>query len=368
MKIINRIILICLLVIVVFVSAILINRYQALSPAGINTKSTVTSSVKFVSSTITADGTVTAQNIANLHFQTAGKLVYLPIKEGDKVSQGQTIASLDSYALQRQLTSALNIYRSTRDSFDQQVADSQNNYLQAQQYYPYNTYNAAGISGTAETNAINDVVKRIIDQNQANLDNSVINVELANYALQLSKLVSPINGIVTHEDVDVAGQNITSTTSFTVADPETMVFRANIPTEYIYYISEGSPVSLAIDGLDKKISGTVVKIYPAKVTLSTGQAVYQIDIQSDDLKKLAKFDLGGTAIIDTNAKHVALVPAWTVLSGKYIWIDNDGKPTLKKVTVGKVHGNEIEVIDGLSSGDKIITDPMVISAKKYQML
>ena len=334
----------------------------------VNSRTTTESTARFVSSTINADGAVTAQDQATLHFQTGGKLVYLPLKEGDKVYQGQTIAQIDTYQLQRDLTTALNNYRSTRDTFDQTQTNSQNNYLQAQQYYPYNTYGAAGIGGSAETNAINDTVKRIIDQNQANLDNSVIKVEIANYALQLATLTSPLNGIITHEDVTVPNQNITATTNFTVADPSTMVFRANVPMEDIYYINEGSKVTLAIDGLPNKVSGTVVKIYPSKVTLASGQAVYQIDIQSDDLKKLGKLDQAGTAIINTNAKNVALVPAWTVLSGQYIWVDDNGKPQLKTVTTGKTHGNEIEVTSGLSPDDKIITNPQFIPSLKYPML
>ena len=42
-------------------------------------------------------------NQAVLNFQMGGKLTYLPFKEGDVVSQGQTIASIDSYALQKSL-------------------------------------------------------------------------------------------------------------------------------------------------------------------------------------------------------------------------------------------------------------------------
>ncbi len=356
------------IIIVLAIAAMIVANRFVHQAYTLNPGSTTETTVKFVSSTISADGTVTAQDQATLHFQTNGKLIYLPVKEGDKVYQGQTIAQLDTYQLQRDLTTALNNYRSTRDTFDQTKGDAQNNYLQAQQYYPYNTYAAAGIGGTTETNAINDVVKRILDQNQATLDNSVIKVELANYALQLARLSSPLNGIVTHEDVTVAGQNITSTTNFTVADPATMMFRANIPIEYIYYIAQGSKVTLAIDGLPDKVQGTVVKVYPSKVMLSSGQAVYQVDIQSDQLKKRAKLDEAGTAIISTNAQNVALVPAWTVLGGQYIWVDNGEKPELKKVKTGKTHNNEIEILDGLSVGDKIIIDPKDISALKYQIL
>src|SRR5438552_13365655 len=111
---------------------------------------------------------------------------------------------------------------------------------------------------------------------------------------------------------------------------------------------------------------TIAKIYPSKVTLSSGQVVYQVDIAVNDLKKFAKFDLTGTAIISTNAKDVALVPAWTVLGGKYIWISDNGTPKLREIKVGEIHGNEIEVTSGLTETDKIITDPSIIHSGYYK--
>ena len=313
MKIERRLRLICLITILTVAGIFIGNKYLTLSASShANSGLTTTTSVQYISSTITADGTVTAESQAKINFQTSGKLVYLPFKEGDTVSAGQTIAQLDTYLLQRQLTAALNTYRSTRDTFDQTQQNAQDNVLNPQ-LAP--TYSKSNIDNS---NAVNDAIKRLVDQNQVTLDNSVINVELANYALQLSKLTSPIKGIITHEDITVPGINITPATSFTIADPETMVFRANVPMGNIYYISEGSTVTLAIDGIQNKMQGTILKIYPSKVTLPTGQAVYQVDIQSDELKKQAKLDEAGTAIIYTNSQNVALVPAWTILAGSQL--------------------------------------------------
>ena len=357
---IKKIIISILIILVVAGASVLMKQNTGLldSPS----QSSTEVSVKFVNSVITADGVVTAQNRAVLNFQMGGKLIYLPFKEGDAIQIGQTIAQLDTYALQRQLTEALNVYRAARDNFDQTQQNSQDNVLRSQQ-------NPLLTNADIPTpDAVNAAIQRILDQNQANLDNSVINVELSNYALQLSTLTSPLHGIVTHEDVTVPGINITPATTFVVADPDSMVFRADIPTENIYYVRVGSNVTLAIDGIPNKMSGTVLKIYPSKVILPTGQAVYQVDIQSDDLKKLAKLDEAGSAMITTNSENVALVPAWTVLGGKYIWIDNNGTPKLIQVTAGEIHGTEIEITGGLKAGEKIITDPKYISSLKYQML
>lgn len=325
---------------------------------------TTTTSVRFINSVITAEGAVTAQNQANLHFQMSGKLVTLPFKEGDSIKSGQTIASLDSYTIQKQLEAALNTYRSVRNTFDQTKDNIQDNVQKAQLTYPYDYYSRAGMSDTRET-AINDAIKRILDQNQANLDNSVINVQLAHNAFQLSTLTSPLNGILLHEDVTVPGLNITPATSFVVADPSTAVFRANVNMNSINYVALGSRAEIAVDGIKNRLIGTVVNIYPSKVILPNGQSVYQVDIQSDELQKSAKLDQTGTAFIKTNSEHVALVPVWTVLGGKYIWIDKNNKPELQIVTTGKTHGEDIEIISGLTSQDKIIINPEYIQSLHY---
>jgi len=344
--------------------------FELTSNARADTPISQTAAVESVDSQIVVDGKITAQDQATLHFQTAGKLVSLPVKEGDKVVQGQTIAQLDTYIIQQELTAALNNYRSTRDTFDQAQINANKNITQNVQRGQNNFYGAglAGGSDPATTNYLNDVAKRIVDQNQANLDNSVINVQIANYAFQLATITSPLTGIVTHEDVNVAGQNVTNTTNFVVADPTTKVFRANIPASDIDYVANGMKASVILDGVQNRINGTIVKIYPSKVTLSTGEDVYQVDIQSDTIRNTGKLDQTGTAVIMTNAQNVILVPAWTVLSGKYVWIDNNGKPELRTVTVGKIHGNDIEITGGLSKEDRVITDPKAIPANEYPLL
>jgi multidrug efflux pump subunit AcrA (membrane-fusion protein) len=330
--------------------------------------STTTSSVKFISSTITADGVVTAQNQAVLNFLTSGKLTYLPFKAGDKVYQGQTIASLDSYALRKQLQLASNAYQTAKNKADQTQENNQAGILEGQQRYSLDISNKSGYGVISESTVIYDAVVRIVDNDILAKNSAQINIDLANYAIQLSSLTTPISGVIIRQDVTVSGVNVTPTNLFIIADPDSMVFRANIPAQNIYYVSEGSFVNLAIDGITEKIKGSIIRIYPAKVILPSGQAVYQADIISDEIKKLAKLDESGTALISTNSENVALVPAWTVLSGKFIWVDNGGKPELRQVKAGKIHGNDIEIISGLNSYDHIITDPKYITALKYKFL
>ena len=328
-------------------------------------------STKEVSPEITADGSVSSANTATLHFQTGGKVVGLYAKEGDKVYAGQTIAQLDTYPLQQQLTAALNTYRSARDTFDQAQANQQNGVLKGNQTSGLNPYTQSAVGGgDTEYTAINDAVKRIVDQNQANLDNSVVNVQLANYALQLATLTSPISGIVTHEDITTPNVNIGPTTSFVIADPQTLVFDANIPQYQIDYVHVGSRAVINVDGVQgRKFAGTVTKIYPQKMTLANGQQVYKVEITADGLVGNATFDQTGSAVITSDAtRGVFLIPAWAIVNHQYVWVSENNKPTLRKVVVGNLHGSDFEIKSGLKENDSIILNPQSIASKKYILL
>jgi RND family efflux transporter MFP subunit len=344
MKTRNGILVICIIIVLAVAGAITRGNFLTRTSPKDNGGSTTTISAQFVSSTITADGAVIAATQEKLTFQTAGKLAFLPFREGDKVLQGQVVAQLDMAKLQANLRQAEQDFTAAKAASEKLYNDQ----------------------GAKTDESFDEKVKRTaVDAAQNKAYDAVVK---ARQDITDATLISSINGIITHEDVTVPGTNITPATSFTVADPDTMVFRANIPMGSIYYISEGSTVTLAINGIQNKLQGTVVKIYPSKVTLASGQSVYQADIASDDLKKQAKFDQSGTAIISTNAQHVALIPAWVVLSGKYIWVDTNGKPELRAVTTGKIHGSEIEITGGLAPQDKIIVDPKSITRLKYTLL
>lgn len=326
--------------------------------------------VKQVSSQITADGKVASQNEAILQFQTPGKVAYLGFKEGDSIKKGQTIASLDTYAIQRQLTIALNNYRSTRDTFDQTQTNASTGVLQGQQKYSLDVTNRAGINGQNQVDIINDMAKRIVDQNQATLDNSVAQVELNSYALQLATLSSPIDGILTRQDVTVPNVNVTPATLFVVDDPESIIFRAQVNEQDIDYVSIGSSALIRLNTNNSSpLTGTVVAIHPGKIILPSGQGIYQVDVQSDQLKGLTTFGTAGFIQITSNTSSTTtLVPNWAVLNEQYIWVETNGTKKRKAIRVGKLHGDFREVISGLDTDDKVIINPASVVSKNYILL
>ncbi|PIU33022.1 hypothetical protein COT04_02275, partial [Candidatus Shapirobacteria bacterium CG07_land_8_20_14_0_80_39_12] len=155
--------------------------------------------------TVSASGTVQAENQVDLKFQTSGLLTWVGVKEGDQVKKWQAIASLDKRELEKNLLKTLRDYNKKRWDFEE--------------------INRV----TYKDQIVTDTLKRILEKNQFDLDKAVADVEIKDLAIKLATISSPIEGIVTHIDTPVAGINITPATAvFSIANPDKMKFVANV--------------------------------------------------------------------------------------------------------------------------------------------
>ncbi len=306
--------------------------------------------MKSISSTISAPGVIRSENEATLNFPIAGKLTYLPFKEGDKINQGQTIAALDQRTIQENIQNAVDAY--------------------ANQKISYNIINDFNGDRALSDTGLSIAARRQLETAVNTLDQAQVALQVQQIAQEQSVLVSPITGVVMHEDVTVPYVNITPTTTFLIADPMAPVFRANVSENDIDYVSVGSKVQIQLNGLSgQTLLGIVEKIYPEKITATDGEQVYQVDISSDALKNKGKLQQSGTVLISSNtAQGTILVPVWLVLQHKYIWVVEDNKAILKQIELGKIHGTNIEVLRGLTENDSVIINPEAIAAKQYQIL
>jgi multidrug efflux pump subunit AcrA (membrane-fusion protein) len=136
----------------------------------------VTPKTKDINYSITLSGSIDAKDKAEVRFQTPGRLIWVGVKEGDRVKKWQSLASLDRQELRKQLEISLNNYKTQLSQFD----DTQDKYK------------------TEKDNlTLTDEMKRILNRSQYSLNNSVISYELNDLAIKYATIWSPINGIVT---------------------------------------------------------------------------------------------------------------------------------------------------------------------------
>jgi macrolide-specific efflux system membrane fusion protein len=184
-------------------------------------------------------GQVDAKRKVDLKFATSGKLSWVGVEEGDEVKKGQKIAALDQRELEKLFKKEMNDYMKERFDFEQSHDDYQEE---------------------KDRLLITDEIKRILEKAQYDLNNSVLDVEIRQLAIEYANLYSPINGIVTSIDQPIAGVHVTPATAvFTIADPNSLYFQAEIDEEEISQIKTGQQAKIILDAYPEQEFDTQVE-------------------------------------------------------------------------------------------------------------
>ena len=299
---------------------------------------------KNLKKTVSGSGKVKSEREVELKFQTSGKLAWVGVKEGDLIKQWQAIASLDKNELQKKLEKEINDYLNERWNFEE---DRETYHITTDNLDKYTLTNAA---------------RRILEKAQFDLNNTVLDVEIAHETQELATLVSPIQGIVTHIDTPVAGVNITPATAvFTIADHQKVIFEANVDEVDIGQIQEGQKAILTLDAYpEEAIQTSVGKISFTATTTRSGGTAFPVKFPLPENKDLKfKLDMNGDVeIILQEKEEVLVVPSEALMKRgeEYsVFVVKNGVVRKQEVEVGLATETETEITKGLLEKEEVVT-------------
>ena len=307
--------------------------YQKLRPRSIAEKYELAPVVREdIRQTVIASGKIKSKSQLNLKFQTAGLLAWDGVQEGDSVKKWQALASLDKRELAKTLKKYLLDFSKERNDFDEDL------------------------KLTYRDKALTDTISRLLQKNQYDLDKAVLDVEIQDIAVKLATIVSPIAGIVTRVDVPVAGVNIIPAGAvFTVADPDHLLFEAEVDETDVGRLAVGQPVELRLDAFpDQPIKTTVERVDFNATIDASGATIYQVEFS---LEPNAQFRLGlnGEVTITTAEKSGALtVPFSSVDTNNQVQVVRDGRLETVPVVSGIDSQDKLEIVSGLNEGDQAV--------------
>lgn len=290
--------------------------------------------------TVQSSGKTKAKKDVELKFQTSGKLTWVGVAEGDHVRAYQAIAGLDPREVQKNLEKALRDYSKERNDFEE---------------WNHVTNPICGDQGLCS-----DSLKRILQDNQWDLDKAVLDVELKHLAVEYATLVSPIDGIVTHIDTPVAGVNITPASAvFEVIDPTSLIFEASVDETDVGSLTVGQQATIALDAYpDQTFPSTVSYISYAAVTSSGGATVFPVQVSLSTDKPI-RVGMNGDVTITTQTQENALViPIDAVREdekGSYVYKKTGDKYVKTPVKLGSQNEDSAVILSGLSEGDAVVT-------------
>jgi len=264
-------------------------------------------------------------------------------------------AQLDVRAAKDAMDAQQAVYTSRQNLFSQgaiaqkDVNDAQVAFVQAKNQYEIAQKHLENLQGFANAQAVKSA--------EAQRDSARGRFENAQAQLAYSKITSPIDGVVTERplyagEMPQAGQPL-----ITVMDVAQVVARAHVAPPEAATLKVGADARLVLPNV-APIPGKVTQIAPALDQNGTTVEVWvQAENASGTLKPGTSVRVEMIARTESNALVIPSAAVLTSASGatSVIVIDAENKPHKEGVTLGVRDGPNVQVTEGLMSGQRVAT-------------
>src|SRR5580700_9576876 len=204
-------------------------------------------------------------------------------------------------------------------------------------------------------------VQQVTGTEQRKAAQAQVNAAKAHYdsaAVQVAyaEVRSPINGIVSDRSVYPGETAAAGAPIVSIVDISQVVARANIPVKEAAAVRVGKPAT--ITGPEGVLAGKVTVVSPA---VDPSTTTIEVWIQAENPEE--KMKPGGTVQVSIRAdliQDTLLVPASALLHSdeggeKVMVVGKDSIARERKVTVGIREGNRVQILGGVTEGEKVIT-------------
>ncbi len=279
---------------------------------------------------IEVQGAVDAQENVMALQAAPGIVTQIFVREGDRVSKGQVLYITDASTytkqievVQSQLDLANIAYQKQKSLWDQNIG-SEIQYLQTK--------------GNKET-----------------LEKQIGNLRAA---IELTKCKSPINGTV--DEVRVKLGDIAAPSQLMpgvrVVNSSNMIVKAKLSDSYIGKVKAGDKVVVNFPDIDKSIETNVTYVGQ---TVDKQSRTFNVEVRLANPSNEYKANMITRLLInDEIIKNTIVIPQNLIQRNEkssYVLVAENGTAVKKVVTTGSTYNGQIEVKEGLTVGDKIIT-------------
>jgi len=176
--------------------------------------------------------------------------------------------------------------------------------------------------------------------------------------LGYSRITSPIDGVVTDRPLYAGETPQSGAPVITIMDVSQIIARAHVSQEDARQLKVGNTANLLVPDGGAPVPGKVTVISPALDPSSTTVEVWvQAANAGGRLKPGTSLRVEMIAQTVENALTIPQAAVLTSPSGSHsvIVVDTSNKPQKKSVTLGIRDGSNVQVTEGLSSGERVVT-------------
>jgi RND family efflux transporter MFP subunit len=276
------------------------------------------------------------------------------VQEGDRVRKGQLLLQLDAQENQSTAAAAAagvdEAQRSLNESLSRkQLADTTFERYQKMFNEQAVSRQEFDVKQTERTLAAQGVARAEARLRQAR-EGSRAAATMADY----TRISAPISGIITSRQADLGATVFPSQPLMTIEDEGSYQLELAIPENLASSVKPGSPVQVTLDSAGSsfaaKISDIVPSADPASRTFTAKIALNQKGLRSGIFGR-------GTVSLGSSVKGLLVARKAIVERGALtaVWtLGADNIARMRLVKVGKTLGDRVEILAGLSDGERVV--------------
>lgn len=303
-------------------------------------------------------GTLHAHESATLSAQVMGRVQQVLVREGDAVRAGQTLVILDDATLR---SSADQASAAIRAAEQQQAAAQSSADLAASTLARYRQLEAQKSVSPQEM----DEVSRRAEAARAQADAMKAQTEAvraqqagARAMLGYTRIVAPFAGTVTARMADPGAMAAPGVPLLQVDSAGALELQTTVPESLIAALHKGMKLGVTVDSLGgRQFEGSVAEIVPAADPASHSFLVKIAVPPSAQLRA----GIFASALISSGMKRAVLAPRSAIVQRGSLAcvyaLDANGIAQLRYLTLGNANGDKVEVLSGLSGGEKLVDNP-----------
>jgi len=287
---------------------------------------------KNIASEIVTAGKISSQSESTIHPAVNGKVVWVPVKEGDFVKKGQAIASLDKEKYEIAL-------RQTEQDVVALDAELEKLYDGRRNKTSIESYDEK-IERTALEAAKNKAYDEWLEAKR-NLKDTVI--------------TSPFAGTVIEVNVH-PGEEIFYTTAIAkIADIENLNFTAELDDTDVGQIKEGQKTIVTLDAFpDEEILSQVESVSFVSNVTSSGSDVFEVKFNLEQEEDYRIGMNGESRIIIQEKEDVLAVSVEAIFDENFVHVKTNGEFVKREVEKGIESDSEVEIVSGLSKDETVV--------------
>jgi len=307
---------------------------------------------------VRSTGTVHARETAIVSAQVMGRVQQVLVHEGDSVRAGQTLAVLDDAAMRASVEQA---QAGVKAAQSVQVAAQTNAALAASTLGRYKQLESEKSVSPQEMDEVSrraEAAAANLEAVRAQTDAARAQENGARTMLGYARLVAPFAGVVTARMADPGTMAEPGVPLVQVDRAGALQLQATVDESAIGVVHKGMKVQVAINGAGSTaMTGTLQEIVPTADPSSHG-FVIKIDLPASSQLRAGMY---GTADFANGVKQAILIPRTAVvmrgsLACAYV-LDGKSIAQLRYLTLGAPQGDLIEVLSGISAGEKLVDTP-----------